>query len=253
MKDVIPVFVLFSAPQTTEIYGFLVHRGWENRCMHELNNLNKSICFFQLKTWSAPELQESKLNHERDLIVVGPVSPKTAPSELWLILSLPGIHCIVLNFFNDYWFGTAHSRYYSLLMDFITISVPNRGIPFCMNQYGWKRLFCEIFTTREYLPGSEYRFFSWSEELLHSVRNSGQFMVSWKISPQNVDDYRVLLPGQVEMFDNKGNCEIVGYRICSDGRSESVIPIIWAYFVKISRFFDVGSWCWDFALNWGCF
>jgi len=43
------------------------------------------------------------------------------------------------------------------------------------------------------------------------------------------------------MFDNKGNCEIVGYRICSDGRSESVIPIIWAYFVKISRFFDVGS------------
>lgn len=140
MKDVIPVFVLFSAPQTTEIYGFLVHRGWENRCMHELNNLNKSICFFQLKTWSAPELQESKLNHERDLIVVGPVSPKTAPSELWLILSLPGIHCIVLNFFNDYWFGTAHSRYYSLLMDFITISVPNRGIPFCMVPMWMKKI-----------------------------------------------------------------------------------------------------------------
>lgn len=49
MKDVIPVFVLLSAPQTTEMYRFLAHRGWENRCMHELNNPNKSICFFSIE------------------------------------------------------------------------------------------------------------------------------------------------------------------------------------------------------------
>ena len=49
MKDVIPVFVLLSAPQITEMYRFPAHRGRENRCMHELNNKNKSICFFSIE------------------------------------------------------------------------------------------------------------------------------------------------------------------------------------------------------------